>query len=230
MYTILVVEDTQDIYKPLCDLLEEKQFATEVATTQVQAIKLLEDPNKSFDLALVDILLPDGNGFSVFQVAKDWHVPVIFLTAMDDEHNTSFGLELGAADYVPKPYRPKELLSRINKALRDSGKLQAVYTCQDIVVDAASATVYKGGHKIFLTSLEYRLLLVFMKNIDMLLTRDQLFEKLWDITGSEGITENTLNVHIKRLREKVEDDPKNPQFIQTVRGLGYKVSKERQEG
>lgn len=229
MYNILVVEDEEIIYTPLRDFLEEQQFATDLATTQAQAVALLEDPKKTFDLALVDLILPDGHGFSILQVAKKKNVPVIFLTAMDDEHNTVTGYELGAADYIPKPYRRMELLSRIKKALRDSGKLQAVYTCQDIVLDASSATVYKGGNEVFLTRLEYRLLLLFMKNVGTLVTRDQLFEKIWDITG-EYINENTLNVHIKRLREKIEDDPKNPTFIQTVRGMGYKVDKERPKG
>ncbi len=230
MYNILVVEDTEDIAVALKEILFNAGFQAEIAGTQTQAIRMLEDPDRNYDLALVDLILPDGNGYSVFQIAKEWRVPVIFLTAMDDEYNTSFGLDLGAADYVPKPYGPKELLSRIKKALRDNGKLPTTYTCQDITLDAASATVYKGGEKIFLTSLEYRLLLTFMKNVDILLTREMLFEKLWDITGSEGITENTLNVHIGRLRKKIEDDPNNPRFIQTVRGMGYKVSSDRQKG
>ena len=224
MYNILVVEDTEEIYVPLREYLEEERFTTDVATTQAQAIALLEDPKKTYDLALVDLLLPDGHGFAVFQYAKARDIPVIFLTAMDDEHNTVSGYELGAADYIPKPYRRKELLSRIKKALRESGKLQSVLTCRDIVVDESRATVLKNGQEVYLTKLEYKLLLVFMHRLGVLVTRDELFEKIWDITG-EYINENTLNVHIKRLREKIEDDPKNPQFIQTVRGLGYKVEK-----
>lgn len=224
MYTILVVEDAREIYEPLCDFLESEGFSTQLATTQAQAIALLEDAKNSFDLALIDLRLPDGHGFSVSPSAKERNIPVIFLTAWDDENTTATGLSLGD-DYIPKPYRRKELLARIRNALSKSGKIQSVLTCRDIVVDTARSTVTKGGEEVYLTRLEYKLLLVFMRNIGILLTRDQLFEEIYAIT-SEFITENTLNVHIKRLREKIEDDPKNPQFIQTVRGLGYKVEKE----
>lgn len=228
MYNVLVVEDSKDIYVPLCDFLEEEHYSTELATTQAQAIALLEDPKKQYDLALIDLLLPDGHGFSVFPFADKQNIPVIFLTAMDDEHNTSIGLELGAADYIPKPYRRKELLSRMKNALRKSGKMQSKVSCRDIVVDETKAAVYKNGQEVYLTKLEYKLLLVFMHRIGSLVTRAELIEKIYDITG-EDIYDNTLNVHIKRLREKIEDDPKNPTFIQTIRGMGYKIEKE-QEG
>ena len=225
MHNILILEDAREIYEPLCTFLEGEGFATQIATTQAQAVELLEDEKNKFDLALIDLRLPDGHGFSILPYAKEQrHIPVIFLTAMDDEYHTVTGLKLGD-DYIPKPYRRGELLARIQNVLEKSGKLQTLLSCRGIVVDTARATVFKNGVEIFLTRLEYKLLLVFMKNAGMLLTRERLFEEIYGITG-DWISENTLNVHIKRLRGKIEDDPNNPQFIQTVRGLGYKIEKE----
>lgn len=225
MYNILIVEDAREIYEQECAFLESEGFSTKIATTQEAAIALLEDEKNSFDLALVDLRLPEGgHGFTVATTAKERDVPVIFLTAMDDENTTVTGLSMGD-DYIVKHFRRKELLARIRKVLSNRGKMQTVLTCRDIVVNTAKSTVYKNGQEVFLTRLEYKLLLVFMRNIGVLVTRDQLFADVYDVTGSEFITENTLNVHIKRLRGKLEDDPQNPQFIQTVRGLGYKIEK-----
>lgn len=224
MYNILIVEDAREIYEMESQFLEENGYLTKVATTEEQAIKLLEDPKNAFDLALVDLRLPDGgHGFNVALYAKERDVPVIFLTAIDDETITVNGLSMGD-DYITKNFRPRELLARIRNVLGNQGKMQTVLSCRDITVDTAKSTVYKDGQEVFLTRLEYKLLLVFMRNIGLIVTRDKLFQEIWDISG-QWINENTLNVHIKRLREKVEDDPSNPQFIQTVRGIGYKVDK-----
>ncbi len=221
MYQILVVEDSVNIYEELAAILRDEGFGVTVADTQRSAIAALEKEDAAFDLALVDLALPDGYGTNVYRVAEEYDVPVIFLTAYDDEYTVSKGLDMGAADYIPKPYRKRELLSRINRVLRERGKMNAEIIFGDLRVDTAKGNVYKNGEEIFLSRLEYKLLLYFMNRPGQLRTRDALFNEIWSITG-EYITDNTLTVHIKRLREKIEDDPQNPQYIQTVRGMGYK--------
>ena len=221
MYQILVVEDSVDIYEGLSAFLRDEGFGVTIADTQRSAIAALEKEDADFDLALVDLALPDGNGTIVYRVAEEYDVPVIFLTAYDDEYTASNGLDMGAADYIPKPYRKRELLSRINRVLRERGKMNAEIIFGDLRVDTAKGNVYKNGEEIFLSRLEYKLLLYFMNRPGQLRTRDALFNEIWSITG-EYITDNTLTVHIKRLREKIEDDPQNPKYIQTVRGMGYK--------
>lgn len=174
-----------------------------------------------FDLALVDISLPDGNGFTVCtRIRETQRIPVIFLTASDDEASVVTGLNLGADDYITKPFRPRELIARIGAALRKNG--QPVYTIGELEVDPASGTVRKGGRELFLSALEYRLLLIFASNPGSILTRGRLLEELWDAAG-EFVNDNTLTVYIKRLREKIEDDPAKPRLILTVRGTGYRL-------
>ena len=221
MHQVLVVEDAVSIYEELALILKNEGFGVTVADTQKAATTALEAAGAAFDLALVDLALPDGHGFSVFHVAQEHDVPVIFLTANDDEYMIANGLDMGAADYIPKPYRKRELLSRMNKVLRDRGKLGAEIAFGGLRADTARGVVYKNGKEIFLSRLEYKLLLLFMNRPGQLFTRDALFDEIWNITH-EYITDNTLTVHIKRLREKIEDDPQNPVYIRTVRGIGYK--------
>ena len=167
--------------------------------------------------------LPDGNGYSICTAAKSINnTPVIFLTASDDEASVVTGLDLGADDYIVKPFRPMELLSRIRSVLRRSGKLEAVFEAAGLKVDMAIGAVYKDGKEVFLSALEYRLLLAFINNKGILLTRHKLLREIWDIAG-EFVNDNTLTVYIKRLRNKIEHDPQNPSIIKTVRGLGYKL-------
>ena len=222
MYQILVVEDSVDIYESLSAILKDEGFGVTVADTKRAATEALEAENTAFDLALIDISLPDGLGFSLYPVAEEQDVPVIFLTAVDDDYMISRGLDMGAADYIPKPYRKRELLSRINKVLRDRGKISSEIAVRELRADTAKGVVYKNGAELYLTRLEYKLLLLFMNRPGQIITRDQLFNEIWNITH-EYITDNTLSVHIKRLREKIEDDPQNPRYIQTVRGIGYKL-------
>ncbi|MCR5041761.1 MAG: response regulator transcription factor [Clostridia bacterium] len=222
MVSILVVEDSRDIYEPLCENLASEHYESAVAPTVREAVSLLEDPGRKFDLALIDLQLPDGHGFSVFRVCKDVGIPVIFLTANDDDLMISGAFDMGAADYVPKPYRKRELLARISKALEASGKINKEVVFADLRIDSVKGCAYKNGEELMLSRLEYRLLLLFMNNPGKLYSRDMLFEEIWNITG-EYITDNTLTVHIKRLREKIGDEPTSPRYIQTVRGMGYKM-------
>lgn len=176
-----------------------------------------------FDLALVDISLPDGNGFAVCTEMKHRQdIPVIFLTASGDEASVVTGLNLGADDYIIKPFRPRELVARIQAALRKSGRMPTVYSMGSLTVDTASGVVKKNGRDVFLSALEYRLLLAFINEPNSILTRERLLDELWDASG-EFVTNNTLTVYIKRLREKIEENPSHPQMIVTVRGLGYRL-------
>ena len=149
-------------------------------------------------------------------------VPVIFLTAADDEFNTVTGLTMGADDYVSKPFRPRELLARIAAAIRRSQPNRRTVNLGPIHIDVERAYVERDGVELTLSALEYRLLLLFATSQQKLITRDMIREALWDSAGMY-IEENTLSVYIKRLRDKVEEDPSHPQLIQTVRGLGYKT-------
>jgi len=221
MHKILVVEDDADIIKNLSLLLADEGYSVTAASTQRTAIEKLE--NERFDLMLLDISLPDGNGFAVCTASKRiGALPVIFLTAMGDEISTVTGLDLGADDYITKPFRPLELLSRIKSVLRRNGKTESIFKIGDLKIDSVRGTVNKGSVEIFLSALEYRLLLVFAVNRGIVMSREKLLHEIWDIAG-EFVNDNTLTVYIKRLREKIEDDPQNPEIIKTVRGLGYKL-------
>jgi DNA-binding response OmpR family regulator len=147
---------------------------------------------------------------------------VIFLTASGDEFSTVTGFDLGADDYIAKPFRPRELVSRIKNVLRLTGSTGSVTQLGDVLVDTVKGTASKNGKDLFLSALEYRLLLVFINNRGAVMTRTKLLESIWDIAG-EFVNDNTLTVYIKRLREKIEDDPSDPTIIKTVRGLGYRV-------
>lgn len=221
MPRIFLVEDDEEIAKNLILLLRSEGFTVLHAPTRREASSLLV--TNSFDLALVDIALPDGNGFTVCTEIKEAQdIPVIFLTASGDEASVVTGLNMGADDYITKPFRPRELIARLGAALRKTGRLGSAFDFCGLHVDTASGVVKKEGNEIFLSALEYRLLLVFLNNPKSILTRNRLLDELWDASG-EFVNDNTLTVYIKRLREKIEDDPADPQFILTVRGTGYRL-------
>ncbi|GGG27857.1 DNA-binding response regulator [Lysinibacillus alkalisoli] len=221
MTHILVIEDDASIVKNLTLLLQDKGFQTTVAMTQKEALMILDA--QTFDLVLLDLALPDGHGFVICSTIKrEYEIPVIFLTASGDEGSIVTGFELGADDYVAKPFRPLELISRIANVLRRNKSEKTTFHVQNVTVDSVRATVTKAGHEIYLSALEYRLLLVFLHHPGQVLSRTRLLEEIWDIAG-EFVNDNTLTVYIKRLREKIEDDSQKPTIITTVRGLGYKV-------
>lgn len=224
MKHIFLVEDDKVIAKNLTLLLNSEGFTVTHAPTRRDAISML-DQNK-FDLALIDISLPDGNGFTVCTEIKEMmNIPVIFLTASGDESSVVTGLNMGADDYITKPFRPRELIARIKNALRKSESFGTNFEIRGLYVDTASGIVKKNGNEVFLSALEYRLLLVFISNPKSIITRAKLLDELWDAAG-EFVNDNTLTVYIKRLREKIENDPADPQIILTVRGTGYRLSGE----
>ncbi len=221
MPRILLVEDDAGIVSGLTDFLRSEGFEVENAPGQCEALSLVEA--NRFDLLLLDVSLRDGNGFAVCSAVKGkYDIPVIFLTAFGDEGSVVAGLDIGADDYISKPFRPRELASRIRSVLRRSGGARNIIQLDDLTVDTDKGTLTKNGEDIALSALEYRILLVFISNRGRLLSRTRLLEEIWDV-GGDFVNDNTLTVYIKRLREKIEDDPQDPKIIKTVRGLGYRL-------
>lgn len=223
MTKILLVEDDKTIVANLTEFLNNEGYMVRSVSGQTAAMELLSQ--ESADLVLMDVALAEGNGFSACRAIKaEYSIPVIFLTASGDEFSTVTGFDLGADDYIAKPFRPRELASRIKNVLRLTGNTGKLVKLGDVVVDTEKGTAMKNNKDLFLSALEYRLLLLFINNRGILLTRSQLLESIWDIAG-DYVNDNTLTVYIKRLREKIEEDPADPKIILTVRGLGYKVEK-----
>ena len=220
MEKLLLVEDDPTLIRMLTSFLTTENFRITSVTGQKAAAEAMEADQP--DLALVDISLAEGNGFAVCANAKELGVPVIFLTASSDEFSVVTGLDMGADDYISKPFRPRELVSRIRSVLRRAGKRQSIITLGDLSVDTDKGTVTRDGKEVYLSALEYKLFLVFLNNRGQVLTRDKLLEEIWDSAG-DYVGDNTLTVYIKRLREKIEQDPQNPVYIRTVRGLGYRL-------
>lgn len=220
---VLLVEDDGDIVENLTEFLRTEGYLVKSADTQSGAMELLE--TESFDLILLDVTLRQGNGYSVCTAVKAvYDIPVIFLTALGDEFSVVTGLDMGADDYISKPFRPRELVSRMKSVLRRAGKSQSVVLLGDVRIDTEKGLVTRSGQEIFLTALEYRLLLVFINHRGMVLTRQLLLDEIWDMAG-DFVNDNTLTVYIKRLREKIEKDPQKPEIILTVRGMGYRLGK-----
>ena len=221
MTKILLVEDDKAIVANLTEFLNNEGYIVKSVSGQTAALKLLAE--EKIELVLLDVSLAEGNGFATCKAIKaEYDIPVIFLTASGDEFSTVTGFELGADDYIPKPFRPRELVSRIKNVLRLTGNTGKTVKLGDVIVDTEKGTATKNNKDLFLSAIEYRLLLVFINNRGIVLTRNQLLDAIWDVAG-EYVNDNTLTVYIKRLREKIEDDPTNPQIILTVRGIGYKV-------
>lgn len=222
---ILIVEDDKTIATGLEYSLQQEQYSTVICYDVASAKKVLEDHMSQFSLCLFDLSLPDGSGYDLCKLVKERSdIPVIFLTAMDEEVNVVMGLDMGADDYITKPFRVRELLSRIKSVLRRYQKQTQtnLITISNVKINTLEGKVFKNGEEITLTALEYRLLLIFANHLGQVLSRNQLLEQIWDVAG-DFVNDNTLTVYIKRLREKLEDNPQKPTLIQTVRGLGYKV-------
>lgn len=221
MDKILIVEDDRACAEHLEAFLQEEGFWSTAVYTRAEALELTK--REHFDLALVDLALPDGSGYPICSALKRQdETPVIFLTAADDEASVVAGFDLGAEDYIRKPFRPLELIARIKSVLRRSGRNSARLCLGNVEIDTRRASVSKNGREVPLSALEYRLLLVFAGHSGEVLSRNRLLEEIWDASG-EYVNDNTLTVYIKRLREKLEDDPSNPCVIQTIRGIGYRA-------
>ncbi len=226
MKEILIVEDDKTISLGLEYYLTQEGFGVDVASTCREALARLQTQN--YDILLLDCGLPDGSGFDLFQeIRKISTVPIIFLTAIDDEVSIVMGLDMGADDYITKPFKARELLSRIKNVLRRSNSKNAsnVIHIKNLTIDTLQAKVLKNGVDVMLTALEYKILLILAFNPNRVFTREEILADIWDV-NEEYVNDNTLTVYIKRLREKIEDDKDHPQIIQTVRGIGYKVVKE----
>lgn len=225
MKNILLVEDDRAVALAVIYSLKKEGFMVEHAMNLKIARAFIKD---DIDMILLDLMLPDGDGYELCSEIRESgnNVPIIFMTACDEEANIVTGLDLGADDYVTKPVKIKELVSRINAVLRRKGRdtkeaENNILKSNNIEVDKGAHIVKKDGADIALTLNEFKLIKMFMENYPNVLTRNLILEKLWDTEGN-FIDDNALSVYIKRLREKIEEDSKNPQFIVTVRGVGYK--------
>lgn len=220
---IFVLEDDNAIGMGLTYSLENEGYSVTLAKDVKSALNIINE--KEFALYILDLTLPDGSGYDVCKRIKEiGDLPVIFLTAYDDEVNVVMGFEMGADDYISKPFRVKELLVRIKSVLRRYNKdsNDGIVKIRDLVIYTNEAKVYKNGAEIILTAMEYRLLLILLNNRGRVLSRNQLLENIWDIDG-DFVEDNTLTVYIKRLRDKIEEEPTKPDIIKTVRGLGYVI-------
>ncbi len=227
MNRLLLVEDDEPLSLGIEFTLKDEGYEVFRASTAAQGREWFL--KEQFDLIILDVNLPDGNGYDICkEIREKSDVPIIFLTALDEEVNVVLGLEIGGDDYITKPFRVRELLSRIKALLRRNSKNTPagnLLISGDITLDVSRALVKKNDKDIILTAQEYKLLLIFMSNANTLMKRDQILSEL--LEGAEAFfDENTLSVYIKRIREKIEEDVKDPQYIVTQRGLGYKWNKD----
>lgn len=218
---LFLLEDDNAISMGISYSLTNEGYEVTTAKSIKEGLKIIE--KESFSLYILDLNLPDGSGYDVCkEIKKQGDLPVIFLTAYDDEINVVTGFELGADDYITKPFRLKELSVRIKSILRRYNKdsENGIIAISNIKIKTKQAKVYRDNSDIMLTSMEYKLLLTLVENKGRVLSRNVLLEKLWDIDG-DFVEDNTLTVYIKRLRDKIEEEPNKPLIIKTVRGLGY---------
>lgn len=223
MIRILIIEDDRHIGEGLQFLLESEGFHAELAMSRGEGKEKMEE--KGYQLLILDVNLPDGSGFMFFQEIQEKGIPVIFLTALDEEENIVKGFNLGADEYITKPFRPREFVSRVKKVIRlrgieENGKQELAIG--NVSIRLGEKMVYKNGKPLEMTALEYKILVLFFENRGRILTRNQILSHIWDESGN-FVNDNTLTVYIKRLREKVEDNPNEPNIIKTVRGMGYKI-------
>lgn len=223
MNNVLLVEDDDTLAFGIEYTLKNEGFNVVLANNLAGARKAFQ--TDKLDIILLDVKLPDGNGYEFCkEIRMSFKTPIIFLTSCNDEANVVMGLDLGADDYISKPVRIKELISRINAVLRRNNKekeVASIIKCGDIEINVLQGKVKKRGQEIILTSVEYKLILTLIKHSEQILSRNTILENLWDIDG-EFVDDNTLSVYIRRLREKIEDNASVPVHILTVRGVGYK--------
>ena len=214
---ILLVEDDNDIASNLVILLKNNNFDVVVSNCVSDAIDCLD---KSYDLVILDLTLPDGNGFDLYEdYIKDRNIATIFLTAKDDEESIVRGLDIGAEDYITKPFSSKELIARINKILARNKKNNKIKV-KNIELDLDKMCVLKDNEEVVLTSLEFKILTLLFTNLNKVITRDVIIDNVWNWTGND-INDNTVTVYLKRIREKLDTD-----IIKTIKGTGYRIDEE----
>ena len=212
---ILLVEDNEMVAKGLIYSLEQNGYEVIHKENVKETIQFLK--NQNTNLVILDVSLPDGNGFSLYEKEiKPRKVPTIFLTAKDEEDDIVKGLELGAEDYMTKPFSTKELIARIQKVLLREKK-NMIVTVKDIEFDLDKMVVYKNKKEITLTSLELKILHLLFLNINKVITRNEIIDKIWEWTGND-VNDNTVTVYMKRIREKLNSD-----IIVTIKGIGYRI-------
>ena len=223
MKRIFFVEDDLSLINGLSFAIKKQGYEIDVARTSLEAEQLWM--NGKYDLVILDVSLPDGSGYDICQkIRKVSKVPIMFLTAADEETDIIMGLDIGGDDYITKPFKLAVFLSRVNALLRRSenfNQMETELSSNGITIQRLKGEVYKSGKQIDLTASEYKLLCLFMENPDMILSPEQILSRLWDC-DEKYIDTNTLTVYIRRLRKKIEDDPADPHSIVTVRGMGYK--------
>lgn len=223
MLNILMIEDDSTIAFGVKYALEQEGFNIDICKDLESSRKNIQE--KEYSIILLDVMLPDGNGYDFCkEIRENNEIPVIFLTACDEEVNIVMGLDIGGDDYMTKPFRVRELISRIKAVLRRRStysESKKVLKFGSLSIHTLEARVLKNGEEVFLTSVEYKLLLILIQNKNTVLSRSKILEKLWDVTY-DFVNDNTLTVYIKRLREKIEDNSADPKYILTVRGMGYK--------
>lgn len=216
---ILIIEDDSTIRSSLKYCLEAEGYEIEESSTANESLKKIN----SSDLILLDVNLPDKSGFELLpEIKKIKNVPIIFLTANDLETSIVMGLDMGADDYITKPFRTRELISRIKNVLRRSTQIQDKINIKNITIDLQQAKVFKNNQDLGLTAIEYKILLILAINRNQILSREKILASIWDV-NEEYVYDNTLTVYIKRIREKIEDNPSNPQIIETIRSQGYRI-------
>ena len=223
---VFLLEDDEAIGIGLKYSLENEGYTVTIATSVKSAFEIIN--KEKFALYILDLTLPDGSGYNVCKKIKSiGDFPVIFLTAYDDEVNVVMGLELGADDYISKPFRVKELIARIISVLRRYNReSKGIIKIGNVLINTNKATVFKNGQEVILTAMEYKLFLILLNNRGNILSRNKLLEYIWDVEG-DFVNDNTLTVYIKRLRDKIEDDPSEPTIIKTIRGLGYVIENDK---
>ena len=212
---ILLVEDNKSIIKGLEYAFAQNGYSCEYCLSLDEAVRKAPF---NYDAAVLDIMLPDGNGFDLFKKIRRYSdLPVIFLTAVDDEDSVVNGLELGADDYITKPFSTRELIARIKRVANKNSK-KNIITVSGVTLDLDKSAVFENGKQLELTALEYKLLSLLMQNAGKVVTRELIFEKIWDVSGN-FVNDNTLTVYIERIRKKLDAD-----IIKTVKGMGYQVA------
>lgn len=225
MIKVLLVEDNNSIILGLEYLFKEEKFEYSIVKNKRDTLNILD--KEKFDIVLLDVSLPDGNGFDICKYIKEKkNTPVIFLTAKDEEKDVVMGFDLGADDYIIKPFRNRELISRIKNVLRRKNNLDNCLQIKNIKINTEIGKVYKNEEEITLTKLEYKILVNLFSNKNRLITREEILNDIWDIAGN-FVEDNTLTVYIKRIREKIGD--KESKIIETVRGIGYRVIDEEKK-